>query len=153
VVSDRVEAFRAAMAALGHLPDWVVSEASPIENPSPFRIFMTSPQRLRVLAGIAAEHADRHRAVFLALSHSAAALADALSLLDHASQEMSLCTSRHTGVTISSNSLRHSFRSAEKADDEKEWAGRPCSGGCVLCGCLVNCIRSGNLGRDTEKYR
>jgi hypothetical protein len=93
VVSDRVEAFRAAMAALGRVPERVVSEVSPIEDPSPFRIFMTFPQRLRVLAGIAAEHAaptqrrDRHRAAFLALSHSAAALADALSLLDHASRE------------------------------------------------------------------
>jgi hypothetical protein len=65
-----------------------------IEAPSPFRMFMSLPERLRVVADIAlesvtpAQSADGDRAVsLLSLSERAVVLADVLYHLDHASQD------------------------------------------------------------------
>jgi hypothetical protein len=96
VVKVHIGAFRTAVDALGPLPEWSLSELNAIEAPSPFRMFMfmSLPERLRVVADIASESvtpaqsADGDRAVrLLSLSERAVVLADVLYHLDHASQD------------------------------------------------------------------
>jgi hypothetical protein len=94
IVNDHIEAFRAAVDALESIPDWSLSDGSPIEDPSPFCFFMTFPERLRVLAEIDSENEARAQstetdqaALLLSLSRCAVALADTLNWLDHASEE------------------------------------------------------------------
>jgi hypothetical protein len=93
IVRKHIGAFRAAVDALGPIPDWSLSDGSPIENPSPFDMFMTFPERLGVLAEIASENVtpaqrrdEDQAALLLSLSHCAMVLACALSRLDDASQ-------------------------------------------------------------------
>jgi hypothetical protein len=55
VVNVHIGAFRTAVDALGPLPEWSLSELNAIEASSPFRMFMSLPERLRVVADIALE--------------------------------------------------------------------------------------------------
>jgi hypothetical protein len=93
VVKDHIGAFCAAVDALEPLPEWSLLEPNAIEDPSPFCMFMSLPERLCVVADIALESvtptqsADGDQAARLrALSERAMVLAAVLCHLDHASQ-------------------------------------------------------------------
>src|SRR5262249_29197476 len=89
VVKEGVGAFLNVISAFGAPPEWSLALPSPFEGPSPFRMFMTFPQRLRILASMArtAQSADEEYASLLrSLSKEAETLATTLLSLDHASK-------------------------------------------------------------------
>jgi hypothetical protein len=92
ILNTRIEKFLTMVALLEPHPNWSVAEQEPIEGPSPIRIFMSFPQRLTMLASVAVAIAKNisdqsyDSVLLLYLSNTAAALADTLFLLDHASR-------------------------------------------------------------------
>ena len=93
ILNTLIEIFLAAVAALKPQPFWSLAEQSPIEGPSPYRMFMTFPQRLRALASIArttikniSDQSTNQPALLLSVYNAATNLADTLMGLDHASQ-------------------------------------------------------------------
>lgn len=90
IVKDHIAAFCAAVDALGPLPEWPLSQLPATEDPSPYCMFMSFPERLCILADLALESmlaqgpdgARQHL-----LSERAMVLTGVLHHLDHASQD------------------------------------------------------------------
>lgn len=86
----RLGVFLEQTAELGSLPDWSLADPAAIEGPSPFRVFMTLPRRLRSFAERARSEArmnDDRAGLLITVADAADGLADILMALDFASQD------------------------------------------------------------------
>ena len=89
-IARRLRVFLDRIADLDSVPDWPLADSAAIEGPSPFRVFMTLPWRLRSCAERARSEArmcDDRAALLIALADAADGLADILMALDFASED------------------------------------------------------------------
>jgi hypothetical protein len=91
IAMDRIGAFCAAVDTLAPLPEWPLSETPSNDDPLPYDLFLSLPDRLCAAAGMALENivtVQGERAAHLrAVSERGSALAGVLHHLDHASQD------------------------------------------------------------------
>jgi hypothetical protein len=89
-IGQRLRMFLDRIADLGSVPSWPLADSAAIEGPSPFRVFIALPGRLRSCAERARSEARMDNdcaARMIALAEAADGLADILMALDFVSKD------------------------------------------------------------------